>query len=152
MSLRSIQVSEARQLPWQPLLTLFLLSCWVVVSDTYKVKLPCGSASYWLMACSIVLPAGVVTLLVRRWLLVETAVKAEASAQAMPGLAAAASAGAANGVAAPAGTGMVENSIYWTPEEQLALPVDVLCCWSGGWTIRRGELLDDVMVMWRDMT
>jgi hypothetical protein len=129
MSLRSIQAYEARQLPWQPLLTLFLLSCWVVLSDTYKVKLPCGSAAYWLMACSIVLPAGLVTLLVRRWLLAKTAVKTEAAALAVPGLAAAARAGAADSVAAAAADGVVVDSVQWTPGNSLLYP---LMCSAAG--------------------
>lgn len=130
MSLRSIQAYEARQLPWQPLLTLFLLSCWVVVSDTYKVRLPCGSAIYWLMACSIVLPATLVTLLVRRWLLAKTAVKAASAALAIPGLEAAAGAGADPGVGGgAAAAGGVTDSIHWTPRNSVLYPM--MCSAAG---------------------
>lgn len=158
MSLRSIQAYDARQLPWQPLLTLFLLSCWVVVSDTYKVKLPCGSAAYWLVACSIVLPAGLVTLLVRRWLLAKTAVKTEAAALAVPGSAAAAAAraGAADGVAAAAAAdGLVVDSVHWTPRNSLLYPLmcsaaGVVAGLFGVVSCRNGWMIDEALIVGHD--
>uniref|UniRef100_A0A383VY93 Membrane transporter protein n=1 Tax=Tetradesmus obliquus TaxID=3088 RepID=A0A383VY93_TETOB len=97
-------VYERQQLPWQPLVVLLFLSCWVVVSDTSKAALVCGSLQYWLVVLSVAPPAAIVVLLVRQWLLAKTAVKEAAAATAAEDAAIAAAAAYPNCYSeAPAG-------------------------------------------------
>lgn len=82
LTLSTVQAYSRQQVPWQPLLTLLLLSCWVVASDTGKAILPCGSWRYWAAVASVVPPCALVTLCVRQWLLARTAVEEQAAAAA----------------------------------------------------------------------
>ncbi|KAF6251261.1 hypothetical protein COO60DRAFT_1562023 [Scenedesmus sp. NREL 46B-D3] len=92
LQLSTVLAHERQQLPWRPLVVLLFLSCWVVVSDTSKAALVCGSLQYWLVVLSVAPPAAGVVLLVRKWLLVKTAVKEAAAAAAAADAAVAAAA------------------------------------------------------------
>ena len=46
--------AEARQLPWQHLATLVLLTAAVIVSDLGKGRVPCAGGAYWAIALSLV--------------------------------------------------------------------------------------------------
>jgi uncharacterized membrane protein YfcA len=82
LTLTTVRAYQQQQLPWQPLLALFVLSAWVVGSDTGKATLVCGSATYWAAVLSVVPPAVLITLLARGWLLAATAVEdAEAAVE-----------------------------------------------------------------------
>lgn len=113
LSLATVRAYQQRQLPWQPLLVMVVLSCWVVASDTAKTTLPCGSPRYWAAVLSVVPPAALTTLLVRQWLLAKTAVEAAAAAAAGP-------------AAAPRLGG---GTIHWTPTNSVLYP---LCCSMAG--------------------
>lgn len=136
LQLSTVQAYSRRQLPWQPLLTLFALSCWVVASDTGKAMLPCGSLQYWAVVLSVVPPCLSVTLTVRQWLLARTAVEERAATAA-----AAASAGFNQGSTAAAAAGAEQREqwsssskaaagiIHWTPRNSIAYPL--ICSIAG---------------------
>lgn len=132
LDLSTVTAFERQQLPWQPLLLLFFLSCWVVISDTAKVTLQCGSLTYWVVALSVVPPAAAVTLLVRQWLLTKTAVKS-AAADMYPAYEALtpprAAAGGAGGRSERSRGVPSSVDIHWTPRNSLLYPV--LCSVAG---------------------
>jgi hypothetical protein len=157
LQLPTVLAYEQQQLPWQPLVVLLFLSCWVVVSDTSKAALVCGSLQYWAVVLSVVPPAAIVVLLVRQWLLAKTAVKEAAAATAAADAAVAAAAaypgeqlcpqyeavsppprhaadsrsssygGAA--VGSNSSSGVVYGGIHWTPYNSLLYPL--LCSTAG---------------------
>jgi hypothetical protein len=69
---------EAIQLPFWPLLVLFLLAAAVVASDTLKAWFACGSVQYWLVVLSVVPVCVGVMLAVRQHLLHKGRLKAAA--------------------------------------------------------------------------
>jgi hypothetical protein len=122
LNLSTVQAYTRQQLPWQPVLVLFLLSCWVVASDTGKATLVCGSWRYWLVVLSVVLPCCATTLVVRQWLLAKSAVE-EAAAVAV---------GSAS--PAPAQQQQRQHSksagmIHWTPRNSITYPI--ICSMAG---------------------
>jgi hypothetical protein len=159
LQLSTVLAYEQQQLPWQPLVVLLFLSCWVVVSDTSKAALVCGSLQYWAVVLSVVPPAAIVVLLVRQWLLAKTAVKEAAAATAAADAAVAAAAAYPGGQQCPQyeavsppprhsvadsrrssyGGGAVGSSnssssvgfggIHWTPYNSLLYPM--LCSSAG---------------------
>lgn len=121
----SVQAYARQQLPWQPVLILSLLSCWVVASDTGKATLACGSLRYWAVVLSVVPPCLLVTLVVRQWLLARGALEAAAAA--------------AVGSVSPApavrlaGAAMQQQRkhgmIHWTPRNSITYPL--VCSLAG---------------------
>lgn len=130
LKLSTIQAYTQQQLPWQPLVALFLLSSWVVASDTGKATLACGSLRYWAVVLSVVPPCLMVTLFVRQWLLARTEV--EAAAAAAVGTAASREP-AAEAAALSAAAAMTQQRkggvIHWTPVNSIAYPL--VCSLAG---------------------
>lgn len=129
LKLLTVQAYTRQQLPWQPVLVLFLLSCWVVASDTSKATLVCGSWRYWLVVLSVVLPCCATTLVVRQWLLAKSAV--EEAAAAAVGSASPAPAAVA-GPAAQQQRHQHSKSagvIHWTPLNSIMYPI--ICSMAG---------------------
>jgi hypothetical protein len=133
LKLSTVQAYSRQQLPWQPLLTLFALACWVVASDTGKAKLPCGTLQYWAVVLSVVPPCLLVSLLVRQWLLAKTAVEAFAvaavAAATVRGGGSGAQATAFRGTAAAAGPQQKSGIIHWTPRNSITYPL--ICSLAG---------------------
>lgn len=126
LKLSTVQAYARQQLPWQPVLILFLLSCWVVASDTGKATLACGSFRYWAVVLSVVPPCLLVTLVVRQWLLARGAVEAAAAA-------AVGSTSPAPG-ARMAGAALQQQQrksgmIHWTPRNSITYPL--ICSLAG---------------------
>jgi len=128
LQLSTVQAYAKQQLPWQPLLTLFLLSCWVVASDTGKATLACGSLRYWAVVLSVIPPCVCVTLLVRQWLLARTAVEA-AAVSAAGAASRAPAAEAAALTAAAAARHKKSSTIHWTPRNSITYPL--VCSLAG---------------------
>ena len=124
LQLSTVQAYSRQQLPWQPVFVLFLLSCWVVASDTGKATLTCGSLRYWAVVLSVVPPCLLVTLTVRQWLLARTTVEAAASA-AVGSVSPCATAQAAAAVLQRQAGGM----IHWTAQNSITYPL--ICSLAG---------------------
>lgn len=126
LQLSTVQAYTRQQLPWQPVLVLFLLSCWVVASDTGKATLACGSIRHWLVVLSVVPPCLLVTLVVRQWLLAKTAVE-EAAAAAV--VSATPAPGAVSAAALTQQRSKSAGVIHWTPRNSIAYPL--ICSLAG---------------------
>jgi hypothetical protein len=125
LKLSTVQAYARQQLPWQPVLILFLLSCWVVASDTGKATLACGSLRYWAVVLSVVPPCLLVTLVVRRWLLARGAVEAAAAAA----VGSASPAPAAQLAGAALQQQRKSGMIHWTPRNSITYPL--ICSLAG---------------------
>lgn len=129
LKLSTVQAYTRQQLPWQPVLVLFLLSCWVVASDTGKATLVCGSWRYWLVVLSVVLPCCATTLVVRQWLLAKSTV--EEAAAAAVGSASPAPAAVAGAAAQQQRHqhSKYAGVIHWTPRNSITYPI--ICSMAG---------------------
>lgn len=83
--LRDMEMMEWRQVPWQHVVILTLLTAAVIGSDIAKARVACGSGSYWAISGAL-LPLTVVILVgAGRWLVHKHDVKTAAGADLSEG-------------------------------------------------------------------